>query len=333
MHWKVMTYWKVTKESSVSDRETAREVADQAAEWATRIDSGSIAPDTDEGLRRWLDEDPRRRGALLRAEAALSFMDRGRALAGVVPKPEPRPIWIRRKLMYAGAALAAGVVGVAVLMIAPHRFGTGLGEVRQVPLSDGSLVAINTQSTVEVTMRPDRREVALTRGEAWFRVAHDTKRPFIVTAGRIRVRAIGTAFSVRRHDDGVDVQVTEGVVETWTVGEEDRRVRVAAGSRAHVVEYEPPKPIPAAADIERSLAWRAGQIVLEGETLDEAAAQFNRYNARKLVISDPALAEEKLVGQFRATEPMTFAGAVATTLGAMVVEEGDTIRLSRPPRH
>src|ERR1700722_7939772 len=316
----------------VSTRESAREIADQAAEWATRIDSGSIDPHTDEGLRRWLDEDPRRQGALLRAEAALSFVDRGRALAGVIPKPAPRPIWIRRKLLFAGAALAAGIVGVAVLTTGSHRYGTGLGEIKQVRLSDGSVVAINTQSTVEVAMHPNVREVTLTHGEAWFKVAHDKSRPFIVSAGRIRVRAVGTAFSVRRHDEGADIQVTEGEVETWTVGEENRRVRVAAGSKAYAAEYQPPKPIPASADIERALAWREGQIVLEGETLDEAVAQFNRYNARKLVISDPSLAAEKLVGQFRATEPQTFAGAASTTLGAKVDEEGDTIRLSRPAR-
>jgi transmembrane sensor len=268
----------------------------------------------------------------LRAEAALSFIDRGRALAGVVPKPSPTPIWIRRKMLFAGAALAAALVGVAVLMPTPHRYGTALGEIRQVPLPDGSVIAINTQSAVEVAMHPDVREITLTRGEAWFRVAHDTQRPFIVSAGRIRVCAVGTAFSVRRHDEGADVQVTEGVVETWTVGEEGRRVQVAAGSKAYVAEYEPPKPVQAFADIERSLAWREGQIVLEGETLDDAVAQFNRYNPRKLVVSDPDLAGEKLVGQFRATEPLTFAGAVATTLGAKVVEEGDTIRLTRAGR-
>jgi transmembrane sensor len=324
-----MKLQKTSGETLVSTQETAREIADQAAEWATRIDGGSIEPVADEGLRRWLDEDPRRGGALLRAEAALSFMDRGRALAGVIPKPKPRPIWVRRKLMFAGVAIAAGLVGVAVVMTGAHRYGTGLGEIRQVSLSDGSLVAINTQSAVEVAMHPNLREVTVTRGEAWFRVAHDKKRPFIVSAGRIRVRAVGTAFSVRRHEDGAEVQVTEGVVETWTVGEEARRVSVAAGSKAYVAEYQPPKPTPAPTDIERSLAWRDGQIALEGETLDEAVAQFNRYNARKLVISDPSLAAEKLVGQFRATEPMTFAGAIATTLGATVVEEGDTIRLSR----
>jgi transmembrane sensor len=316
----------------VSAQKTVREVADQAAAWATRIDSGSVDPDTDEELQRWLKGDPRRRGALLRAEAALSFIDRGRALAGVIPKPSPRPIWMRRQLMFAGAVLAAGLVGVAVLMTGSHRYGTALGEIRQIPLSDGSVVAINTQSTVEVAMHPTLREVTLAHGEAWFQVAHDKKRPFIVSAGRIRVRAVGTAFSVRRHDEGADVQVTEGVVETWTVGEESRRVQVAAGSRAYVAEYETPKPVPAPADIERSLAWREGQIVLEGETLDEAVAQFNRYNTKKLVISDPELAAEKLVGQFRATDPRTFAGAVVTTLGAAIDEEGNTIRLSRPAR-
>jgi transmembrane sensor len=316
----------------VSTQETTREVADQAAEWATRIDAGAIDPDRDHTFRRWLEQDPRHRGALLRAAAALSFLDRGRALAGVISKPEPRPIWIRRKLLFAGAALAAGIAAVAILITVPHRYDTRVGEIRQVPLSDGSLVAINTQSAVEVDMHQDVRQVTLTRGEAWFKVAHDKNRPFIVSAGRIRVRAVGTAFSVFRHDDGADVLVTEGVVETWTVGEEERRVRVEAGSKAYVAEYEPPKAIQASGDIGRSLAWREGQIVLEGETLDDAVAQFNRYNTRKLVISDPSLAEEKLVGQFRATEPLTFAEAVATTLGAMVVDGGDTIRLSRGPR-
>jgi transmembrane sensor len=317
----------------VSAPETARDVADQAVLWATRIDAGSVDPDSNADLQRWLEEDPRRRGGLLRAQATLSFLDRGRALAGVVPRPKPRLILVRRKLMFVGTALAASLIGVAILMVRPDRYDTRLGEIRQVPLSDGSLVEINTQSTVEVTMHPNVREVTLARGEAWFRVAHDKKRPFIVSAGRIRVRAVGTAFSVRRRDDGADVAVTDGVVATWTVGDEDHPVQVAAGSKAYVADYEPPKVVEASSEVERSLAWREGEIALEGETLGEAVAQFNRYNARKLVISDPTLADEKLVGQFRATEPEAFAGAVASTLGATVEEERDAIRLSRASRH
>jgi transmembrane sensor len=317
----------------VSMKETVHEIADQAAAWATQIDAGSVDRDTHPGLTAWLNANPRHRGALLRAEGALSFIDRGRALAGVVPKPEPRPIWIRRKLLFAGAALAAGIVCAFVMLPAPQHFDTQIGEIRQVPLSDGSLVAINTQSDIQVGMHKETREVTLTKGEAWFKVAHDKSRPFIVIAGRIRVRAVGTAFSVRRHDDGADVQVTEGTIETWTTGEEDRKVQVTAGTKAYVAEYQPPQPITAPAEIERSLAWREGQIVLEGETLDQAVVQFNRYNTKQLVITDQSLAQEKLVGQFRATEPGNFADAVATTLGASIKETGDTIQLSRAKPH
>src|ERR1700728_1338155 len=117
-------------------QETAHDINDQAAKWATQIDAGSIDPDTHEALCKWLDGDPRRRGALLRAEAALSFLDRGRALSGVIAKPAPRPLWIRRKLLFAGAALAATLAAVTLLNTGPNRYGTSLGEIRQIPLSD-----------------------------------------------------------------------------------------------------------------------------------------------------------------------------------------------------
>jgi transmembrane sensor len=313
----------------VGEQETAAKTADQAAEWAIRIDNGSVNPETDGNLQQWLEERPERRGALLRAEAALSFLDRGRALAGVIPKPARESLWARRRLLILGSALAAGLAGVAILMTGPQRYGTTLGEVKEVPLSDGSRITMNTLTTVEVAMHAKLREVTLTQGEAWFKVAHDSAKPFIVSAGRIEVRAVGTAFSVRRRDEGVEIQVTEGSIDTWTVGEESRRTHVVAGYKAYVSEYEPTTHSMPATDIERSLAWRTGQIVLDGETLDQAAARFNRYNARKLVIVDPALAREKLVGQFRATSPSTFADAVATTLGAKVEEQGDLIRISR----
>jgi transmembrane sensor len=314
-------------------RETTHEAADQAAVWAIRIDAGSVNPDTDEALRRWLNEDRRRRGALLRAEAAVTFVDRGRALAGVIARPEPRALWIRRKFMFASAALAAGIAAVMILLPGSTRYSTKLGQMLQVPLADGSVIALNTQSEVEVRMHSNLREVTLTRGEAWFNVAHDVQRPFIVSAGRARVRAVGTAFDVHREEHGADVLVTEGTVDAWTSGKEDGRIHVQAGAKLYVDEFEPTKLVQASTDIERLLAWREGRIVLEGETLNEAVVQFNRYNAQQLVIADPTLADEKLVGQFRATEPMTFAEAVATTLGARITQEGDTIRLSSVRRH
>src|SRR3546814_6499165 len=75
---------------------------------------------------------------------------------------------------------------------------TAIGEIRRVPLSDGSLAAVNTQTTLDVTMKPELRQVALKDGEAWFQVAKDRSRPFVVEVGDVRVRAVGTAFAVKR---------------------------------------------------------------------------------------------------------------------------------------
>jgi transmembrane sensor len=170
----------------------------------------------------------------------------------------------------------------------------------------------------------------LLRGEAWFEVAKDTSRPFVVSAGRARVRAVGTAFSVRRHDMGTEVLVTEGTVETWMVGAADAKIRLTAGKKAFVSDGAPAQVATAASgEIDRSLAWRQGQIALGGETLAYAVEEFNRYNERKVVIADSRLAAEKLVGQFRANQPEAFARAVAGTLGATVVESGATIRIFR----
>jgi transmembrane sensor len=83
------------------------------------------------------------------------------------------------------------------------------------------------------------------------------------------------------------------------------------------------------AEIERSLAWRNGEIALDGESLGDAAGQFNRYNSRQIVIDDPQLAQERFVGLFRTNEPESFAAAVAATIGAKIEEDERIIRLSR----
>jgi transmembrane sensor len=210
------------------------------------------------------------------------------------------------------------------------RIETALGEIRRIPLKDGSLATVNTQTRLAVALRPEVREVSLAQGEAWFQVAHDSARPFIVAAGDVRVRAVGTAFSVRRGDSGADVQVTEGIVEVWSVGDEANRQRVTAGSRTFVSEAPAPIHIAlASAEIDRSLAWRSGQLVFDGDTLGEAAAEFNRYNRVQVSIDDPALAREKLVGRFRTNEPDAFAQAAATMLGAHAQIGSDAIVLSR----
>jgi transmembrane sensor len=311
------------------ERESAADIEVKAVRWVVRADQGELTRADRTELDAWLAGDRRRRGAYARAEAAWMMLDRAKALNGASEQPSsPKRGRLGRRGLLTGltAAAAACVAVVIAPQLWSSRYGTAVGEIRRVPLSDGSMAAINTDTVLDVTMRPRLRQVKLDRGEAWFQVAKDAQRPFVVESGPVRVRAVGTAFSVRRREGGCEVLVTEGVVEAWSqdVGAAPRRVR--AGERIFVSdEVGPASPATAPIDITRNLAWREGQIVLDGEDFAAAAAEFNRYNERKIVIADGAMADEKLVGWFRTNEPESFARAAASSFGGKVTVRGEVI--------
>lgn len=308
-----------------------------AASWALRLERAPLSDREQAELENWLNGDARRHGQLLRAEATLAYLDRGRALASPAedhPEADMRPTQRRYRFAAGLASLAIACFALFLfLQPRPLEIETELGEVRSVALTDGSVASINTSSRVEVAMRDGQREVNLKDGEVWFKVAHDKTRPFIVAAGDVRVRAIGTAFSVRMREEGADVLVTEGVVETWIVGHESEKRRIEAGSKGFV-EAENPKieVVSASQDIDRALAWRNREVALNGESLQFAVAEINRYNVRKLVIDDPEIARESLVGYFRVDQPESFGREVARMMDARVTVEGNNIRISKLTR-
>ncbi len=308
----------------MSVRQSADEIEADAARWVLRLDREGGAPE----LNAWLAGDTRRQGALLQAQAAWAMLDRGQWLA--IAEPEPRQAKAARlpcRAVFAAAVIAAGL-GAATMMTLPERCGTGVGEVRRLPLADGSAVAINTASAIRVDLGKQTRRVRLDHGEAWFRIAPDPSRPFLVAAGSVRVQAGETAFSVRRRDGGAEVLVTEGAVRVWVDGAEDYAVRLPAGSRAFVADSAMVTNRPGApSEIDRQLAWRAGQIDLAGETLEHATGEFNRYNRRKLVVTDRVLARARLHGVFRTDDPEGFAGAVAVSLNAAASSSLDEIQI------
>jgi transmembrane sensor len=323
----------------MGEYETAQAIADRAAEWVARIDRARVDPQTQAELDAWLAGDDRRRGAFFRASAAWNMLDRASVLRpsdrkGVCDGAKSKGRVSRRRFLFGGSAIAASVVAVngghQLWQGRVERIETAIGEIRRVPLKDGSLAAVNTLTKLAIIMSPEIRRIALDQGEAWFQVAKDPSRPFVVEAGEVRVRALGTAFSVRRLESGAEVRVTEGLVEVWSVGSEAKVRRVAAGSRASVHDEDGMQQvIEASADIDRSLAWRSGEFIFDGDTLGQAVAQFNRYNAVQLTIDSPALAAERLVGRFHINEPDAFADAAARMLGAHVSVTPARIILSR----
>lgn len=311
---------------------------DMAAHWVARMDSGAWTAEDEAALQAWLAEDVARHGLLLRAHAdwlavdealapaRTATFDARKALASVAS-----PLWRRRKVLAGmAAAVGAGVV-VKSQLLDSNVYKTKLGEIRRVPLTDGSAVTVNSSTDLKVRMETQSRLIDLERGEAWFEVAKDARRPFVVVAGQVKARAIGTAFSVRRREADVEVMVTEGIVEAWSEEDSAQRIRLAAGQRALVnetgaIHFEPTS----ASLVDRALAWRGGMIDLNGTALADAADEFNRYNQRKIIIASPEVAGEQFDGLFRINDPEGFAKAVKSSLNVTVnTDDPKVIRIER----
>jgi transmembrane sensor len=304
----------------------------KAAAWAVRLDAGDMDAGQRAELAAWLVADRRHRGALLRAQAGLRLMDHGQVDSKMLPPPpivghRREAARVRSRLAWGGGlSIAAGLAAAAVFWGLPAGdFRTEIGEQRRVALQDGSVAMINTDSRVAVRLGGPERRITLRRGEAWFQVAKDHVHPFIVDAGAVHVRATGTAFSVRRVAEGAEVVVTEGRVVTWRDGSGQPPVAVSAGQSALVVA-DAARPIRAqAARTDDVLAWRRGEIVFDGDTVAAAVEEFNRYNARKIVLGDPAIGRRTIVGYFLIDQPEKFALAASRMIGGATHEDKDRI--------
>lgn len=316
----------------MSKGQVAREIDEEAALWAVKTDGRDPAAGPDPALHAWLDGDPRRAGAYLRAQAALSLIDRARALppSELEPNISVQTIPRRALLAWGGAsAVAAGGGAIVMMNLGETRQSTGLGEIRRAPLADGTQVVLNTNTDLKIRLTSRQRQVELLNGEAWFDVAQETERPFRVQAGDAQFQALGTAFSVKRLGGRTDLQVTEGTVEAWVAASNERAL-VNAGHRLTISgEAGPLVVVPDHAAIRRGLAWRQGEVVLDGETLAEAASEFNRYNTLKIVVEDPELRQERLVGLFRTGDPESFVASVTSLTGAESYRVGEELRLRR----
>lgn len=309
------------------------DIKSEAAAWAVRVDAGPLDEARRLELESWLAADPRRRGAFLRAQAGLRLLDQSRVVSKVVPAPTA--LTARRARGVAGvspragwplAAMAAGLCAVVLMLPAFGGFRTEVGEQRRVALEDGSVAMINTDSSVGVRLAKHQRRITLRRGEAWFQVAKDHARPFVVDAGPVHVRATGTAFSVRREGDGARVVVTEGTVLAWRDGALVPPLAISAGHEAFIAKDAPQPPAAKPSRTDDVLAWRRGEIVLDGGTIASAVEEFNRYNTRKIVLRDPAAGRRTIVGYFLIDQPQQFALAAARMTGNKITQaNGDIV--------
>lgn len=370
---------------AASDREAAERAA---AQWIARRGTPEWAAADAEAFDTWLAESASHRAAYYRLNAAweeagrlaaftrrsessvagsgpeasvagteldvTSARAQARARAPRAPAALPR---VGGTYTRVAVALAASILIVVIAgslwlyretLFHSNRYSTVVGAITAVPLADGSRVTLNTDSALRVDLRATERDVDLDRGEAFFEVAKDPQRPFVVNAGVKRVIAVGTQFSVYREGDEVRVTVAEGTVrleDRATGGEVARTARNTAASSsdaagsAEVVLLTAGTVARAQKDavlvreqgsteIEQQLSWRSGLLTFRDTVLSDAVAEFNRYNERKIVIADPSIATLQLGGVFRSTNIDPFIALLEEGFPVHARDEGNRIVLT-----
>lgn len=309
-------------------------IREAAACWTVRRDRGLSAREAIE-FELWLAADERHATAIRRSAAAWTLLDRIPENAGqtVVADTAGRPRrhgWLAVGGLAAAAALAVAYLewwrpalpaGDAIAQASPRAASPQI-----LTLDDGSVVRLNTGAEVAAHFTAAERRVQLVRGEAHFSVAKNPARPFIVSAGTIELRAVGTAFDVNLQSAAVEVLVTEGhvAVEKPTSpaaaardGSSDEASApfpplncpvLAAGQRA-VVALAPISTDLAVVvtalnreEVARTLAWQESLLRFGGATLAQVAAEFERRSGQRLVLGDASLKDVHLGGRYRADD-------------------------------
>lgn len=323
------------------DSKSSARIAEQAAEYlARRAPSGDV-PRKD-GLELWLQGDPARARAYAQTHALWNQLAtlkddadlRALHAADLAAHRRGRGRWLRPLRLLAAAAVLMVIVGGGLLALRlltpppPLDYATAFGERRTERLPDGTQLVLNTDTAVQARYSRSRREIDLQRGEAQFQVAHDAARPFVVHAGQDTITALGTRFQVLREPGGQgaagDVVVTllEGSVE---VAHGAQKFTLQPHQQARLTAGDGFTVRPIAPDL--ATDWLEGWLRFRETPLREVLAEANRYATRKLRLGDPALAEVRLSGSFRAGDNASIASAAGLILPVRVDDSGQDIVL------
>jgi transmembrane sensor len=284
---------------------------DAAIDWLMRCNEGPLTRVERAELAAWLEDDAHRAafedicamyGRLTTMDFAAAPMRRRRAPGRLL----------------AGAATAAALVAAALVLFlddlslafrADHY--AGAGETKQVTLPDGSRLELDARSGVALHFGAGERRLTLLEGEAWFQVAPDPARPFVVEAGGGAVTALGTAFDVALRNGRAEVTVGEHSVAVASGG---RRVIVGEGERS---AYAPGAgaEAPRKTDVARATSWRQHALIFENAPLDEVVATLSRYRRGHVLFADPSLRARRVSGVFGSHDPREALEEIEAALG------------------
>jgi transmembrane sensor len=314
-----------------------------AADWWVRLRAPDATDDTIDQWLAWTQEDVRhletfeRVNALASQLGSLDSVSRQSLINAFARPAAPKRNW----MPLAAAASFAAVLLSGAVYFAWMRFDAGdntqvynsaIARNRDITLPDGTQVALGAASTMTTRFSEGRRSIELKNGEAFFQVVHDHSRPFVVAAGDISVRDIGTAFDVRRTGQRVTIAVTQGRVEISDTnqkpGETQRgTLEVTAGQ---LVSYDPATSSMTVGSIapEQATAWRNDRLEFIDEPLGVVIANLNRYSSQPLHIADADLSKLSYTGSIRTDAIDSWLGALPQVFPLRVSKQADQVILS-----
>ena len=345
------------------------QIIDEAATWFVEMGESEVTPAARNGFNVWLRTSPEHVRAYLQVSAlwddapllgrasvltSRELLDRIRVDANVVPfgpaasaaradaSPARMPKrWWRSPAVALAACILLALFGGGLWIQWRHgMYTTGIGEVRTITLADGSTMELNALSSVRVQFRRRERDVYLLEGQAFFQVAKDVTRPFVVHGGEAQVRAVGTEFEVYRRRREIVVTVIEGRVALITaptapgsapqeplpqgvpqLGLDRSAMLLAAGEQVTLGSRALTHL--AHADLAAATAWMQQRLMFSSTPLTEVVEQYNRYHEKQLVILEPGLSSFHVSGVFSTADSASLL-AFLRSQPNLVVREKDT---------
>jgi transmembrane sensor len=277
-------------------KRTEAGLAEQAALWVARMQSADASPHEVQAFSSWLASDPSHKEAYEEMAELWGDMRHVRLTARSEQAPKSRRTVLTTfcfLCLLGGAALLSQQMGLIDRVRADHY--TAIGETRVLVLEDGSQISLNADTAIETRYSDRERRIVLLRGEAFFDVAKNPQRPFIVENDGLKAQALGTHYAVRARSGSLpqEVQVEEGEVEVETAA---GIARLAAGDVATLDRDG--AIIRSQQDVTNNTAWREGKLVFSGQSLRQVLQILAQYRHGRIVVLDDTAAGLSVSGIF-----------------------------------